>query len=90
MPSIAAAMPTWSPFAVTSAARGSKVNKSKSIDQLVRSWLRTCDDSIRHGSAPKSHSKIKVIQEFSAGTTGPIDERDHVREQFKENFSGIE
>jgi hypothetical protein len=36
-----------------------------------------------------SHSKIKVIREFSAAATAPIDERDYVREQFRENFGGI-
>jgi hypothetical protein len=36
-----------------------------------------------------SHSKIKVIREFSVAATAPIDERDYVREQFRENFGGI-
>jgi hypothetical protein len=46
--------------------------------------------SATQSSKMTSHSKIKVIGEFSAAATAPIDERDHVREHFREKFSGIQ
>jgi hypothetical protein len=66
------------------AAKSTNQNQSTrefGIAKLARSDL---------GSTPKSHYKIKVIPGiFGWHQCSLIDERDHVREQLKENFGGI-
>jgi hypothetical protein len=61
-------------------------------ERMTLQLLRRHSDSLHASIWPisqKSHSKIKVIREFSLGADSPIDERYHVREQFRENFGGI-